>query len=288
MKIENVMVSVVCLTYNHEKYIRKALEGFVSQKTNFDFEVIVHDDASTDHTRMIIEEYVSKYPHIIKPIYQTENQWSKKVKITPTFICPIARGKYIAYCEGDDFWTDCHKLQKQYDAMEEHPECSICTHTVQRVFEDGSLSNGFHPQKKMSEGKLSAQDFLNMRSQYPFQTSSFFVRHSLWYDLMMNPPEFRKVSDVGDEPTLLYMVAHGDIYYISENMSSYRTMSVGSWSSRQQKNPQKRLDHVRRMYQMICLYDEYTKHQYDCHLLKAKCTLLRFEGKFKEILKKCY
>ena len=119
------LVSVYCLTYNHAKYIKDALEGFVHQKTNFQFEVIVHDDASTDGTADIIKDYARKYPDIIVPIYQNENQYSKKVPITRTFVLPILKGKYYAACEGDDFWCDENKLQKQVDWLENNPEYSL-------------------------------------------------------------------------------------------------------------------------------------------------------------------
>ena len=112
--LDKVMVSVICNTYNHEKYIKSALDGFVMQKTNFEYEVLIHDDASTDSTADIIREYEKKYPDIIKPIYQSENQYSKKVPISKTYQYSRAKGKYIAICEGDDYWTDPFKLQKQF------------------------------------------------------------------------------------------------------------------------------------------------------------------------------
>ena len=112
MKEKDIKLSIVCTAYNHEKYIRSALDGFVMQKTNFAFEAIVHDDASTDGTADIIREYAKKYPDIIVPIIQTENQHSKKVQITREIIFPMIKGKYIAFCEGDDYWTDPYKLQK--------------------------------------------------------------------------------------------------------------------------------------------------------------------------------
>ena len=107
------MVSICCLAYNHEKYIRKTLEGFVNQKTNFNYEILIHDDCSTDNTVNIVEEYRKKYPKLIKPIYQKENQHSKGIKISNVYQFPRAQGKYIAMCEGDDYWTDMNKLQKQ-------------------------------------------------------------------------------------------------------------------------------------------------------------------------------
>jgi len=100
------LVSICCLTYNHAPYIRDAIEGFLMQKTNFPVEILIHDDASTDGTADIIREYETRYPDIIKPIYQTENQYSKGVKISWEYQFSRARGKYIALCEGDDYWTD--------------------------------------------------------------------------------------------------------------------------------------------------------------------------------------
>ena len=107
MKDNCPLVSICCITYNHAPYIRQCLDGFMMQQTNFTFEVLIHDDASTDGTADIIREYESKYPDIIKPIYQTENQYSKGVKVSATFNFPRAKGKYIAMCEGDDYWTRC-------------------------------------------------------------------------------------------------------------------------------------------------------------------------------------
>ncbi|HHX61228.1 MAG TPA: glycosyltransferase [Epulopiscium sp.] len=104
------LVSICCLAYNHEKFIRQALDGFIMQESNFPIEVLIHDDASTDDTANIIREYEKKYPEIIKPIYQTENQYSKGVGISVTYNFPRAKGKYIAMCEGDDYWTDPYYL----------------------------------------------------------------------------------------------------------------------------------------------------------------------------------
>ena len=123
---EQIMVSILCNVYNHGKYLRDALEGFVMQQTTFPFEVLVHDDASPDNSAEIIREYEEKYPEIIKPIYQTENQYSKGVRINEVFHLPRIKGKYVAACEGDDYWTDPLKLQKQYDFMEANPDYSMC------------------------------------------------------------------------------------------------------------------------------------------------------------------
>ena len=121
------LVSISCITYNHEPYIVQALNGFLMQKTSFPFEVLVHDDASTDRTADIIREYEKKFPKIIKPIYQKENQYSKGfTAVTATWNFPRAQGKYIALCEGDDYWIDENKLQKQVDFLEKNPEYGMC------------------------------------------------------------------------------------------------------------------------------------------------------------------
>ncbi len=132
-KEDSILVAIYCIAYNQENYIRDCLEGFVIQKADFSFVAIVHDDCSTDKTATILREYAEKYPDIIKPIYETENQWSKHdgslTRIMNEAITATG-AKYIAFCEGDDYWTDPHKLQKQVDYMESHPECSLCFHGV--------------------------------------------------------------------------------------------------------------------------------------------------------------
>lgn len=123
-------VSVVCTAYNHEKYIARALDSFLSQETDFPFEVIVHDDASTDGTADIIRQYEAVYPHIIKPIYQSENQYSKRDGSIGRAVDSRLNGKYYAVCEGDDYWCDTKKLQKQYDYMSQHEDCVLCCHNT--------------------------------------------------------------------------------------------------------------------------------------------------------------
>lgn len=128
MDDDKILVSIKCLVYNHEPYLRQCLEGFVMQKTNFRFEAVVHDDASTDGSAAIIREYAAKYPDIIKPIYETENQYSKHDGSLGRIVNSALRGKYVAMCEGDDYWIDPMKLQKQVDFLEAHPDYSMCFH----------------------------------------------------------------------------------------------------------------------------------------------------------------
>ena len=127
--MNNSLVAIHCLVYNHEPYLRDCLEGFVMQQTNFPFVAIVHDDASTDESAAIIREYEEKYPNIIKPIYESENQYSKHDGSLRSIMDSAAEAfgaKYVAMCEGDDYWTDPLKLQKQVDFMEANPEYGLC------------------------------------------------------------------------------------------------------------------------------------------------------------------
>lgn len=134
--MEVPLVSIRCITYNQERYIAQALDGFLMQETNFPFEIIVHDDASSDRTSQIIKEYEKNYPKIIKPIYETENQYSKKDNTLDRIILPFLKGKYTAYCEGDDYWTNKEKLQKQIDFLENNPEYGFCCTDVDIYYED--------------------------------------------------------------------------------------------------------------------------------------------------------
>lgn len=281
--MEEIAVSVLCLVYNHEKYLRKCLDGFVNQKTNFKFEVIINDDASTDKSADIIREYEEKYPDIIKPIYQTENQYSKKLPggITGNFLIPRAKGKYLAFCEGDDYWCDEYKLQKQYDVMESNPNCHFCVHKVCAIKENGESLNQYYPKLALDTGAIKTERFMEILGiAYQFQTSSYFIRTADMKEYVNNPPEFVKVADVGDEPMMLYFGLLGDVYYIDEIMSCYRKSSVGSWSSRMKSDSKRWLFHCNSMVKMYDAFNELTANKYEKQLSPrrkeyylSKCTL---------------
>src|SRR5690554_6550272 len=155
--IDKPVVSICCITYNHEPYIEDALKGFLIQETDFPFEILIHDDASTDRTADIIREYEAKYPRLIKPIYQVENQYSQGVKISAKFNFPRSQGKYIALCEGDDYWIDKDKLQKQYDFLKLNQEYSLCFHSAKIINEQ----DNFHFRGESIENReYSGQEIL--------------------------------------------------------------------------------------------------------------------------------
>lgn len=136
MNREEIMVSICCITYNHEKYIAEALEGFLMQETDFNYEIIIGDDCSTDATKSIIEDYCEKYPGRIQLISHEENIGAIKNMLQTQ---NAAKGKYIALCDGDDYWTNPQKLQMQVDFMQNHPDSSICCHYSRVIDENGDL-----------------------------------------------------------------------------------------------------------------------------------------------------
>ena len=151
--MEKPLVSICCTAFNHEEYIRDALEGFLMQETDFTYEVLIHDDASTDGTADIIREYEKKYPEIIKPIYQTENQYSQGLSPSRNNFVR-AQGEFIAICEGDDYWTDKDKLQIQVDALKTHQQVDLCFHPCVIIDEDKGKRKSFHPSDKYAELKI--------------------------------------------------------------------------------------------------------------------------------------
>ncbi|MBQ3037123.1 MAG: glycosyltransferase family 2 protein [Lachnospiraceae bacterium] len=223
MSNDEIMVSIYCLAYNHEKYIKSALDGFVMQKTNFHYEVFVHDDASKDRTAEIIKEYQIKYPEIIKPIFQTENQYSKGINISDTFIFPLMKGKYIAVCEGDDFWCDEYKLQKQVDFLEEHPEYSACAHNTLFRNEKNGEEYIFHDTEQDCDLKI--EDIFKWENKI-FHISGLMFRKKYF----IRPKEFY-MGKVGDYPRGIYLALQGKIRFFKDVVSVYRICTEGSWSS---------------------------------------------------------
>ena len=198
--ISNPLVTIKCITYNHEQYISDALDGFLMQETTFPFEVIVHDDASTDNTAKIIKEYEKKYPNIIKPIYETENQYSKHDESITRIINSKIKGKYIAFCEGDDYWTNSKKLQIQYDFLENNSDYIGVGHMTNSVDKYGNKVQTFIDSKSGEYTINNNNDWqlFEMQTEY-YKTPSTKERDKISnleknYDLNEEGEKFRKME----------------------------------------------------------------------------------------------
>lgn len=281
MNNDEILVSVYCLAYNHENYIRDCLDGFVKQKTNFKFEVIVHDDASTDKTADIIREYAANYPNIIKPILQKENRYSRGESIPLKYILPKCQGKYIAICEGDDYWICDTKLQQQADVLENHPEYIACVHANKVVdyLNNTEITNAKYKQSQV----VDTTDVLSPMVPI-FHTTSIFYRKKI----ITERPMFFK--ETWDYAVLVYLALCGKIYYINEVMSVYRTLTPGSWTmrTRKKKNRKAELRFQKYHVEFLRAADKYFDYKYhdliDSNILNFEYQIWRVEPELKLLL----
>lgn len=242
--ISKPLVTICTVTFNHENYIEKMLQSILEQKTNFDYELLIHDDASTDKTADIIKNYTIKYPNIIKPIFQKENQFSQGIRPNIEYNIPRAEGKYLAFCDGDDYWCDPFKLQKQVDFLEINLKFSGCTHntrilrgTVGNQLEEEVVINS--PQKDV----YAVGDFT--KGEVYFHTSAFLFR--------FNENQKNYILNLlkqirGDWFRSILFASFGPIKYIDEVMSVYRIHDKGVWSElSSQEQLMKNLDAILRI-----------------------------------------
>lgn len=219
VKDEPVLVSIRCITYNHAPYIRQCLEGFVMQKTNFRFQAVVHDDASTDGTTDIVREYAEKYPDIIVPMYEEENRWSKHDGSLLTIMYPLLVGKYLAHCEGDDFWTDPYKLQKQVDFLEAHPDY-VLTYTNYDVVDEDTKRVPISNYKRFSG---DCKKPLILHGNFLSTPTSLYRRvyDDEWPAFLRSLPFKPRMSDYVH---WLFLSSKGKFHYISDKTASYRLL----------------------------------------------------------------
>lgn len=225
--MNQTLVTIRCITYNHAPYIRQCLDGFIMQKTNFRFEAIVHDDASTDGTADIVREYAEKYPDIIKPILQTENQYSKRDgsirRAINALVSPTS--KYFAICEGDDYWIDPLKLQKQVDFLEKNPDFILC-YTDRRIV-DANNKLLYRNSLKPKTGNLF--NYLLLKGN-PITTATVCYRYSEQDFNELNNIEFELL--MGDYPLWLILSQRGKFKYINEKTTSYRLLDESASHSK--------------------------------------------------------
>jgi glycosyltransferase involved in cell wall biosynthesis len=219
------LVSIICPTYNHEAFIREALDGFVMQKTNFPFEIIVHDDASTDSTAQIVKEYEVEYPHLFNNIYQTENQFSIEVMSVTKILLNAASGKYIACCEGDDYWTDPRKLQKQVDFLEGNEAYSAVFHNVEQRWEGFERTVLYLKDEKYSTSRTLI--FKDIVGHNIVPTCSLLFRKEIVSKSYLKIPWDQ--LDYGDWVIVLLLALENSIYYNPSIMGVRRMNERSLW-----------------------------------------------------------
>lgn len=219
-----IKVTVAILAHNQITYIEQAIESVLEQKTNFRYEILIHDDCSTDGTRGIIEEYAERYPTIIVPILEKENQYVKGNDYLQYAIWRYVRGEYYIALDGDDYWCDCYKLQKQVDYLDAHPEYIAHTHLTKKINENNG-EVGWSPTYRENDKEWSDEEIIDWFDV--FQTSSLMYRSYI----QGNIPRSYISFFAQDYPVALWLCVEGKIAYSSWVMTVHRMNAIGSYSS---------------------------------------------------------
>lgn len=239
--IAEPVVSVCCTTYNHGPYIAEALDGFLMQETTFPFEILVRDDCSTDNTAGIIQEYAEKYPSLIKPVYEKENTFSKGVRPMWELINKFALGDYLALCEGDDYWIDSLKLQKQVNFLDKNPDYGlVCTDMIQYIEKDKKfIESNIIPLGQLHQSEMTSKDYvyeelIYWRSQ--IWTLTVCLRKSLLDDLPVLEPS---MFFTGDRLFFIHISLKSKVKFLHEKTAVYRVLDE---SASHIKDPLQSLD----------------------------------------------
>lgn len=251
------LVSVCITTYQHQAFIEQCLQSVQNQKTDFPFEIIVGEDESSDGTRELCKRYAEQYTNNVRLFLRSRDD-VRYINGNPTgrfnFLETLkaARGKYIAYCDGDDYWIDNHKLQKQFEYMEGNPELSLCFHNAYEVSEEGNRNAVF---PNIKEPSIIAPEKIIEKGGGYCATNSVFFRNTILADM----PKWFIDAYVGDYSLYLLAIHHGEIGGLSNIMSCYRSGHKNSWSdlSSNAKNLHKYLESLKSMLADFNQYSEY-------------------------------
>ncbi len=253
----NLPITVVIMTYNQKDYIAKAIDSVLSQEINVNFDILVHDDCSDDGTYEIIIEKQKEHPNKIKIIRQDSRRFliDGFNMMIYKYVVPHIESKYVAYCDGDDYWCDSLKLSKQYNFMEEHPNYSMCFHSAYQLKRDGDMSSKWFIK---DEGDIDMSNLINDKPGIEIATSSIFLKSEVFKDFS----DWRKSYPVEDVPMYITAALYGKIHRLKEIMCVYHQFSSGSWSSQNVKNIQRRIDHFEKTKAAISFFDTQTNNQY--------------------------
>lgn len=255
------LVSIGIITYNHEKYIRQCLEGVMMQKTNFPFEVIIGEDCSTDNTRKIVEEFEAKYPDVIKPIYQEKNVGGARNAYE--FCYPKLSGKYIAICEGDDYWTDPLKLQKQVDFLENNPDVVLCYHRINRVNEWGEIIH-----KRESTDKIT---YLTQKELFHISIPTLSI---MFRNCIKEIPKEIIDAQCGDSFIRGMLASHGNAANLGFVGAHYRIHPGGVYSSKTTVEQFLYSLNARRQMKRSAYFNKYQKREIEKEYLERKFSYL--------------
>lgn len=263
--MERIKISVYCMAYNCAQFIEKTIHGMLNQNINAAYKLIIHDDASTDGTAQIIKKYAEKYPDKICAILQSENQYSKGIDLYNKYIAPNIEGDYIAICEGDDMWIDADKLQMQYDYMEQHAECSLCTHNTIKYNLKSHKKTYFNHWTKVHE--LSGEEIF---TGWRVHTSSFFLRRNCrdWPG---------KRYWFGDYMMLTWAFHRGKVVALPQVMSQYNAQNPnGVTYANDHQELNKWVDKWKQQADYLEEYNILTQYKYEEYTRK-KIELVRFQ-----------
>lgn len=283
---DKVYISCCCITFNQKDYIRDTINSFLAQETIYKFEIIIHDDLSTDGTRDILLEYKDKYPSIIKLILQNENQYSLDKKVTP-IVVSHASGEYISFCEGDDFWVDKYKLQKQIVELENNQNINLVISKAISLYPDDSTDDFCD---LGNERKIIPFDecILGPKKDF-FPTASFFLRKIVFEQL---PEWFYTDAPVGDYYIQLFAAKNNGCIYLPNITTVYRRYAKGSYNSSLQNKKRISSDKKRIYCGMLMLNDPSIssgyRNAFRWHIFKFKISLLKLyfvERNFSDLVK---
>lgn len=273
--MDNIEVSILCTTYNQKEYVCDAINSFLSQKTQFKFEILINDDASSDGTTDLLLKYEKEYPDLIRVVTHAENQFSKgQGNLLVTNLLPLVRGEYVALCEGDDYWCSPEKLQKQFDVMQQYPNCVLCVHASRNVLAQSKrvMSNNVPFD---SDGPVSTEYML--LNAHPFATNSFLIRKTAFESYARS--RIVGLSAHGDQKMSTYLSVIGQVFYLAEIMSCYRVLAKGSINSTIHESDdfdsiQRRL--LANRVELLDAVDVLTEGQYKDVVLQAKRNMKRY------------
>ncbi len=253
---DEMMVSITCVAFNHEDYIHTTLNSFLEQETTFPFEILINDDVSTDRTVEILKGYEHEFPNIIKPVYQKENQYSQGIN-TMAILFPYIKGKYVAFCDGDDYWIDKKKLQTQVEEMDKHPDIDLSFHPTYRL--EGDERTEVLAKRANCNQIFTVKDSILGHGDFAETASMMFTAR-----LISSLPEWFDTALPGDYVSEVMGAERGGSLYIDKIMSVYRSGLAEGWTTQElKKSTEERQESLTNINDQLRFLDDYLDKKYN-------------------------